>query len=89
MSHTDNTAAPEPKKLGDLIDRLGVHATLEEGDFITDVVVLAKVHMEGGAIAVGIYSSEDLQSYDKFAMLRMASDALHSGGHCHHGHGGH
>ncbi|MGW0485807.1 hypothetical protein [Nonomuraea sp. NPDC003214] len=62
-----------PQPLGHILDQLGVKGCIHEGDFITDAVVVVKVSAADGTTGVGLYSSEDLQPYDRYAMLGIAT----------------
>jgi len=46
------------QKIGQLLDTLGVTMCLDEGDMVTDVVVIMKVLEQDGTVNIGMTKSE-------------------------------
>lgn len=78
---TTNTAHPtgdtmEEQPVGNLMDQLGVTLALEDGDFITDVIVTAKVSRADGTVTVITGKSEACTWYDQLALSNMGADIV-------------
>ncbi|MFD9948764.1 hypothetical protein ACFWYW_47070 [Nonomuraea sp. NPDC059023] len=74
---TADHADHEPQQIGSLIDQLGVKACLHKGDYVTDVIVIAKILSQDGRVGVAAFPSESTQPYDRWAMINIV--AGHSG----------
>lgn len=64
------------RKVGELLDSLGVTAELAEGDMVSDAVVLLKVVPEGGPVAVCIAQSEGLSWLDQLGLVTAAAEII-------------
>lgn len=58
--------------LGDIVDSLGVTHTPDEGELITDVVVLMKVVDDEGRVALRTAWSDGMSWIERLGMLRAA-----------------
>lgn len=65
----------DPQPIGELIDNLGVLATLDDGDLVTAVIVVIKVVEPDGAIRLTSAFSEGLDWVNRFGMLTAAAEA--------------
>jgi hypothetical protein len=66
-------------RIGQLLDTLGVEQDLEDGDLISDAVVVTKVVDANGRVSLGIASSESCSWIDQLGMLTAASDIVRGG----------
>lgn len=62
----------EKRKIGDLIDSFGVLVRTDDGDMITDVVVIAKVVQADGSVAVAVASGETTSWLDQLGLIGAA-----------------
>jgi len=58
--------------LGQLVDSLGVTATLDEGELISDAIVILKVIDEDGGVGLRMRYSESLNWIERIGILRAA-----------------
>jgi len=61
------------QKIGQLLDTLGVTMILDEGDMVTDVVVIMKVLEPDGSVNIGITKSEGTDWITKLGLLDAAN----------------
>ena len=74
MIERNEESENEPQQIGETIDRLGVHATLDENQHITEVLVLAKIaDFNDGTTSVGIYNSAGMDWVAHLGLLRAAT----------------
>lgn len=69
----------EPKPIGDLLDTLGVTATLDEGDLINSAVVILSVQGEAGT-EMSLAWSDGLDWITRRGLLEEARDIERSAG---------
>lgn len=65
---SDEQAQP----IGDILDKLGVRATLESGDMIAGAVVIAKVVDEEGKVSIILQTDEAATWLDELALVTAA-----------------
>jgi hypothetical protein len=70
-----------PQQIGQLLDTLGVEQDLEDGDLISDAIVISKVVDANGHLSLGIAVSESCSWIDQLGMLTAASDIIRNGGY--------
>ena len=58
--------------LGEIIDRLGVSVGLNEGDIITDAVVLVKILDKNGKPSMATVWNEGIGVFERTGLLRIA-----------------
>lgn len=63
------------RKIGDLLDSLGVLAELDDDDMVSDALVLLKVVDSHGAVSLCIAQSDGLSWLDQLGLLA-AADAV-------------
>lgn len=62
------------KPIGSIIDGLGVTASLDPSQHITEVIVLAKItDFEDGGTSVGVYKSDDMDWVSQLGLFRVAT----------------
>ncbi len=66
----------EKRKLGELIDTLGVELEMDDEDLVSSAVVLLKVITEDGSIQLGIASSEGLDWIAQLGLIEAARDVV-------------
>jgi len=64
---------PKDQKIGQLLDTMGVTMELDEGDMVTDVLVIMKVIEKDGTVNIGVTKSEGTDWITKLGLL----DAAH------------
>jgi len=67
------------RKVGDLIDALGVVADVDDGDLVPCAVVLLKSVDEDGQVGLTIASSEGLSWLDQLGIVEAAKQIITSG----------
>ncbi|MBU5946795.1 hypothetical protein ACWEV9_19285 [Streptomyces albogriseolus] len=67
------------QKIGQLIDNLGVEADLDDGDMVTDALVLTKVIKADGTVTLATARSEALDWITRLGMLTAAQAIENSG----------
>lgn len=72
MSGWDENAGTETRSLGDVIDALGIKATLEEGELLSGALLLLKVIDKDGDTRLSLAGSEGLGWIERIGMLRTA-----------------
>lgn len=72
MSGWDENAGTELRPIGDVIDGLGVRATVSEGELVAGAVVLLKVIDTDGDTRLSLAHSEGLGWIERAGMLRVA-----------------
>lgn len=70
----------KPKKIGDLLDSLGLMAEVEDGDMPTDALVILKVVKPDGEVALIKGKSESVDWITSLGMLNAAVD-IETGGY--------
>jgi hypothetical protein len=65
--------ASKEQKIGQLLDTLGVTMCLDEGDMVTDVVVIMKVLEQDGTVNIGMTKSEGTDWITKLGLLDAAN----------------
>ena len=63
----------EARKVGDTLDSLGVTAQLDEGDMVTNAVVLLKVVQEDGSVGLVVARDEAATWMDEFLLIKLAN----------------
>jgi hypothetical protein len=72
MSGWDENAGTEVRPVGDVIDGLGVRATIEPGELVAGAMVLLKVVQEDGDTRLSLAYSDGLGWIERAGMLRVA-----------------
>ena len=67
------------RKVGELIDALNVTLDFDDGDMITDVVVLVKNVQADGAVCLGIGKSESTSWLEQLGLVYAAADVIRQG----------
>ncbi|AYD81692.1 hypothetical protein SEA_KROMP_91 [Streptomyces phage Kromp] len=67
------------QKIGQLLDALGVEATLDEGDLPTDAFVILKVIKADGTVTLASARSEGLDWITRLGMVTAAQQIENSG----------
>ena len=62
----------QKRKIGELIDSLGVLADLADDDMVTDVVVISKVVQSDGQVAISVETGEATTWFDQLALITAA-----------------
>ncbi len=62
------------RKIGALLDSLGVTLDISDTDMVTDVVVIAKNVLASGEVSITIGKSESTTWFDKQALIIIAGD---------------
>jgi len=60
-------------KVGELLDAMNVSIRLEEGDLLSDVIVIARVMQADGSSRLSTSTSQGTNWVTKIGMLRIAS----------------
>lgn len=80
----NENADDRTQPIGSTIDGLGVHATLDENQHITEVLVLAKISdFEDGSTSVGIYNSAGMDWVAQLGLFRAAMLVLETAAFSH------
>ncbi len=58
---------------GPILDGLGLTIDLNEGDLVSDAVVIVKVITEDGSVTVSLSSSESMSWLDQFGLIAAAN----------------
>ena len=66
----------ERRKLGELLDTLGVELEMDDGDLVSNAVVILKIIAEDGSIQLGIASSESLDWIAQLGLIEAARDVV-------------
>lgn len=69
------------RKVGDLLDKLGLTVDIEDDDMVTNVVVIAKNVMGDGQVSVIIGKSEGTTWLDQLGLVEAARDIMRQGGY--------
>jgi hypothetical protein len=69
------------RRIGDLIDSLGVLAEIADGDMVPSAVVLLKAVDEKGQVGVTIASSEGLSWLDQLGLIEAAKQIATAAGY--------
>lgn len=72
MSGWDENAGSDTRAIGDIIDALGVEATVENGELVAGAMVLLKVVQEDGDTRLSMTYSDGLGWIERAGMLRIA-----------------
>lgn len=64
-----------PQLIGEILDSRGIKLTLDEEDFITDIVVVAQVVKEDGSTHVAVVESEGTDWIKTIGLLGIAKEA--------------
>ena len=67
------------RKAGELIDALNVTLDIQDGDMVTDVVVLMKNVLADGAVSVVVATSEATSWLEQLGLITAASDIIRQG----------
>ncbi|MGW0780329.1 hypothetical protein [Streptomyces sp. NPDC002913] len=62
------------QQIGQLLDTLGVTADLDDGDLVTDALVILKVLQPDGSIALSIGATDTRDWINQTGLLRAAID---------------
>ncbi|MDQ0791978.1 hypothetical protein [Streptomyces sp. B1I3] len=62
------------QQIGQLLDSLGVTADLDDGDYVTDALVILKVLQPDGSIALSIGATDTRDWINQTGLLRSAID---------------
>ncbi|MFG3173637.1 hypothetical protein ACGFZC_01035 [[Kitasatospora] papulosa] len=62
------------QQIGQLLDSLGVTADLDDGDLVTDALVILKVLQPDGSIALSIGATDTRDWINQTGLLRAAID---------------
>lgn len=62
------------QQIGQLLDTLGVTADLDDGDLVTDALVILKVLQPDGSIALSIGATDTRDWINQAGLLRSAID---------------
>jgi hypothetical protein len=66
--------------MADLLTGRGVTIELDQGDMITDVVVLARISRTDGSTTLGLAISEGTSWLDQYGLVKAAGNVLDSAG---------
>lgn len=69
------------RKTGELLDALNVTLDIDDGDMVTDVVILAKNVMADGEVSLIIGKSEATSWLEQLGLVYAASDIIRQGGY--------
>ncbi|MEV8395590.1 MULTISPECIES: hypothetical protein [Terrabacteria group] len=72
MSGWDDNADSETRLVGDVLDGLGIRATVGEGELVAGALVLLKVLEADGATRLSMAYSDGLGWIERAGMLRVA-----------------
>ncbi|MER7155435.1 hypothetical protein [Streptomyces lydicus] len=72
MSGRDDQADTGMRPIGDVIDGLGITATVDEGELVAGAIVLIKVIDNDGDTRLSLASSDGLSWVERAGMLRVA-----------------
>ncbi|MGW6739712.1 hypothetical protein ACWGDX_03015 [Streptomyces sp. NPDC055025] len=72
MSGWDDSVGPGTQPVGDVLDGLGIRATVGEGDLVAGALVLLKVVEADGSTRLSLAYSEGLGWIERAGMLRVA-----------------
>lgn len=72
MSGWDENAETPTRSIGDIIDSLGIEATVREGELVAAAIVLLKVIEENGDTRLSLTYSDGLGWIERAGMLRVA-----------------
>ena len=62
--------------LGEIVDGLGAHITLDDGDLVASVVVLSKIIAPDGLVRLAMATNEGLDWIDQTGMVSVAKAIL-------------
>ncbi|MGW9245738.1 hypothetical protein [Streptomyces badius] len=66
------------QQIGQLLDTLGVTADLDDGDLVTDALVILKILQPDGSIALSIAATDTRDWINQTGLLRAAIDISES-----------
>lgn len=69
----------EERKVGELLDSLGITLELDDREMTSDALVVAKTIDEDGQVAITIGKSESMTWLDQIGMVTAASDIIRQG----------
>ncbi|QXE36199.1 hypothetical protein KQY30_20085 [Streptomyces sp. GMY02] len=72
MTGWDDNAGSETRPIGDVLDGLGIRATVNEGELVAGALVLLKVIDEDGDTRLSLAHSDGLGWIERAGMLRVA-----------------
>ena len=72
MSGWDENAGTETRPIGDVLDALGITATLDPGELVAGAVVLLKVVQKDGLTRLSLAYSDGLGWIERTGMLHVA-----------------
>lgn len=72
MSSGDDSVSTEPRPIGDVLDSLGIEATVSEGELVAGAIVLLKVIDADGDTRLSVSHSDGLGWIERCGMLRVA-----------------
>lgn len=65
----------EKTRIGDLVDARGVQITLEEGDIVTNIIIIAEVISDDNSSRIVVSSGDGTDWLKEVGMLSMAKAA--------------
>ncbi|WP_432136819.1 hypothetical protein [Streptomyces sp. bgisy154] len=68
----DENAGTETRPIGDVVDSLGIRATVDDGELVAGAIVILKVIDKDGATRLSLAHSEGLCWIERCGMLRVA-----------------
>ncbi|MFC5802794.1 hypothetical protein [Streptomyces formicae] len=72
MSGWDENAGTETRPIGDVLDGLGIEATVRQGELVSGAMVLLKVIDNDGDTRLSMSHSDGLGWIERAGMLRVA-----------------
>lgn len=67
------------QQIGHIIDALGITMDLDEGDLLSDVVVIAKSVDAGGHVSLRMATTDATTWFDEMALVAAANDIVRKG----------
>lgn len=64
------------QKIGEIMDGLGISIDLDNGDIVSDALVITKCVDKNGEVSVGIWKAEASTWFDQMALLHAASEVF-------------
>lgn len=72
MSGWDENAGTDTRPIGDVLDSLGITATLEDDELVAGAIVLLKIIQADGQTRLSMANSDGLGWIERAGMLRLA-----------------
>jgi hypothetical protein len=69
------------RQVGELLDSLGTTLDIDDGDMVTDAIVIAKIVLPDGRVSLGIGKSESTTWLEQLGLVYAAADIIRQSGY--------